>query len=188
MVGAGDLRPSVERAAGARAMTFHRRPTRVVLLLLGVSGATSALACALASHLLWNRTASLPVGLYWVGRPTCFERGDLVVFPVPPAVRALVHARGYLPDGYVLLKPVVAVAGDRVCAEGGVAFVGGAPFGPVLATDSEGRALPHDALCGDVPPGRLYVASHHPQSFDSRTFGPIDAATVRGKATPLWTY
>jgi conjugative transfer signal peptidase TraF len=169
-------------------MNLRRRPMLTSLVLLGVSAATSSLACLLASHLVWNRTASLPRGLYWVARETSWQRGDLVVFPVPPAMRPLVHERGYLPDGYVLLKPVVAVAGDRVCTTGDVAFVNDAPIGSLLPTDSDGRPLPHDDLCGAVPPHHLYVASHHPRSFDSRAFGPVDAATIRGKATPLWTY
>jgi len=159
-------------------MNLRRRPMLTSLVLLGVSAATSSLACLLASHLVWNRTPSLPRGLYWVARETSWHRGDLVVFPV----------RGYLPDGYVLLKPVVAVAGEGVCTRGDVAFVNDAPIGSLLPTDSDGRPLPHDDLCGAVPPRHLYVASHHPRSFDSRAFGPVDAATIRGKATPLWTY
>ena len=169
-------------------MNVRRRPMLAFLVLLGVSAATSSLACLLASHLVWNGTESIPRGLYWVTHDTFCQRGDLVVFPVPPAMRPLVHERGYLPDGYVLLKPVVAVAGDRVCISDDVALVDDAPIGRVLATDSEGRPLPHDDLCGPVPPRHLYVASHHPRSFDSRTFGPVDAATIRGKATPLWTF
>ena len=38
-----------------------------------------------------------------------------VVFPVPDAYQALVHARRWLSDGVPLLKNIVALAGDQVC-------------------------------------------------------------------------
>jgi conjugative transfer signal peptidase TraF len=169
-------------------MNLHRRPFRAILVLLGASAALCSLTSLVMSHLLVNQTESLPLGLYWLTRQSNPDRGDIVAFPVPPAIRELALERHYLPAGNVLLKPVVAVAGDRVCTRDDVAYVNDAPIGDVLAADSSGRPLPHDDLCGPVPPGHLYVASHHPRSFDSRTFGPVDAATVRGKATPLWTF
>jgi conjugative transfer signal peptidase TraF len=165
------------------------RAGRWVLGMLALSAATSVLAIWLGCHLVWNRTPSLPLGLYWLSRTSRpLAVSDIAVFPVPANVRGLVAERRYLPPGVPLLKPVVAVAGDRVCTSGGTTSVNGSPFGPVLRTDSQGRELPVDALCGPVPPGHVYVATHHPRSFDSRTFGPVDLRTVQGRATPLWTY
>lgn len=160
--------------------------------LLGLGGATgfaSALACLLASHLLWNRTPSLPLGLYWLSRDAREPSpGTLVAFPVPVAVRDLVRARRYLPPRAWLVKPVVARAGDRVCTEGATLTVNGRPMGVIRTEDTAGRPLPHDTACGPVPAGWLYVASHYAQSFDSRTFGPIRTRDLRGTVTPLWTY
>jgi len=168
---------------------LHRRPMALVLALLGTSAALSASACVLASHLIWNRTPSLPLGLYWLSTHESLSAvGDIVAFPVPADVRQLVHDRRYLLDGDVLLKPVVAVAGDAVCIREGVVTINDTILGRALPVDSQDRPLPTDTLCGPVPPGHLYVASHHPHSFDSRTFGPIDVRNVHGKATPLWTY
>src|SRR5580693_4020862 len=80
-----------------------------------------ALACIVGAHLLWNWTASLPLGLYWLSpeRRGEVKVGALVAFPVPAHVRALVRERKYLPPGALLVKPVVATAADRVCTEGG---------------------------------------------------------------------
>src|ERR1035438_2898194 len=78
----------------------------------------SALACLLGSHLLWNWTPSLPLGLYWVSPHAKADVGALVAFPVPGSVRALVLERRYLPPGAVLVKPIVGVAADDVCSEG----------------------------------------------------------------------
>jgi conjugative transfer signal peptidase TraF len=169
-------------------MNLRRRPLLAILAVLGVNIVSTAIACGLASHLVWNHTASLPLGLYWVTHDPSCGPGDLVLFPVPASVRELVRERRYLPAGDQLLKPVVAVAGDRVCIRDGVAFVNDAPIGAVLQADFAGRPLPVDTLCGPVPPGHIYVASHHPRSFDSRAFGLVDADAVRGKAVPVWTF
>jgi conjugative transfer signal peptidase TraF len=168
---------------------IYRRPVHAILLFGALSAVTSALAALLGSHLVWNTTPSLPRGLYWLTRDTCaLDVGDIAVFPVPPALRPLVAERHYLPTGHVLLKPVAALAGDTVCIRDDVAFVNDRPFGPVLRADLEGRELPVDPHCGPVPPRHVYVASHHPRSFDSRTFGPVPVAAVEGKATPVWTF
>ncbi|MGH7434785.1 MAG: S26 family signal peptidase, partial [Polyangiaceae bacterium] len=109
-------------------------------------------------------------------------------FPVPVGVRALVRERHYLPPGAVLVKPIVAVAADDVCTDGGTLTVNGAPLGAVAAEDTRGRPLPHDTRCGPLPGGVVFVASHLPTSFDSRTFGPVPITQIRGTVTPLWTY
>jgi type IV secretory pathway protease TraF len=114
--------------------------------------------------------------------------GALVAFPVPGRVRALVLERRYLPPGALLVKPVVATAPDRVCTEGGTLTVNGAPLGAIATEDTRGRPLPHDERCGPVPEGEVFVASHFATSFDSRTFGPVPLADIRGTVTPLWTY
>jgi conjugative transfer signal peptidase TraF len=161
--------------------------------LLGAAAATvlaSAVACLAGAHLLWNWTPSLPLGLYWVS-PASSRRvkvGALVAFPVPAHVRALVLERRYLPPRALLVKPVVATAPDRVCTEGGTLTVNGAPLGAIATEDTRSRPLPHDERCGPLPEGHVFVASHFATSFDSRTFGPVPLADIRGTVTPLWTY
>lgn len=166
-------------------------------LLRGLGGAVitaalvSALACWVASHLLWNWTPSLPLGLYWLtrGAPRSLaKRQALVAFAVPAGVRDLVRERRYLPPGAMLVKRVVATAGDRVCTEGGGLAINGEELGAILTEDSAGRPLPHYEGCDLVSRGWLFVGSRHPKSFDSRTFGPIRVSDVEGGVTPLWTY
>ncbi len=64
---------------------------------------------------------------------------------------------------------------DDVCTDGGTLTVNGAPLGAVATEDTRGRPLPHDERCGPLPDGDVFVASHSPTSFDSRTFGPVPA-------------
>jgi conjugative transfer signal peptidase TraF len=178
-------------AARPRAFMSARDLSGLYLRMLGVTALACVLACLLAWHLVWNWTPSLPLGLYWLSRDSSAAvatRGELVAFPVPAAVRDLVRERRYLPPGAMLVKRVVATPGDRVCAEDGTFSVNGEPLGAILAEDSAGRPLPQYEGCGRVPEGLLYVGSRHPKSFDSRTFGPVRVADIRGTVTPLWTY
>jgi type IV secretory pathway protease TraF len=40
-----------------------------------------------------------------------------------------------------------------------------------------------------VPPGEIWtVSSYSPESFDSRYFGPVPLANVRGRARPLLVF
>ncbi len=161
------------------------------LRLAAVTTLASIMACALAWHLVWNRTPSLPLGLYWLSRGASPERGKLVAFPVPTHVEDLVRERQYLPPGAMLVKPVVATAGDRVCTEGDVFTINGqslAGGGRIAVADSAGRPLPRYDGCGPVPDGWVFVASSYAKSFDSRTFGPVSVQDIRGTVTPLWTY
>jgi conjugative transfer signal peptidase TraF len=163
-------------------------PAHVVLALLGLTALVSALACGVASHLIWNRTPSMPLGLYALTPGAHVRRGGLVALRVPERVRSLVHDRDYLPDGSLLIKPVAAVAGDEVCVRAGVLLIDGRRFGRVLARDAEGRELPTYEGCGLVPDGKVFLASAHPRSFDSRSFGVVDVGALKGSVTPLWTY
>lgn len=179
-----DVTGSTRRAVTARAIE------RSLFCALAGAAVLSALACIVASHLLWNWTPSLPLGLYWLSRSGRgrISAGALVAFPVPLHVRALVSERKYLPPGALLVKPIVALPEDRVCTEGGTLTVNGAALGVIATEDSAGRPLPQDRSCGPVPEGLVFVASHFATSFDSRTFGPVPLSDIRGTVTPLWTY
>jgi conjugative transfer signal peptidase TraF len=187
----GTVRTERPSSIGGRAHARQppsRNPAQTVLRLLAVSALTTALSCIVASHLIWNRTASLPRGLYLRSSETRAHEGRLVALRVPPRVRLLVHERRYLPAGSLLIKPVAAVAGDVVCARRGILTINGEPYGRILTRDSQGRELPVYDGCGSLPEGQVFLASHHPASFDSRSFGPVDINALQGTVTPLWTY
>jgi type IV secretory pathway protease TraF len=81
------------------------------------------------------------------------------------------------------------VAGDEVIvASAGLAVNGrSVPASRVVPRDAAGRPLPHPAFGGcRVRPGELWLfAPYHPRSYDSRYFGPVATAAVRGRLLPL---
>lgn len=164
------------------------RPGSTFLWIAGLYAVTSALACMAGERLIWNGTPSLPFGLYLRAQGLPIGRGSIVAFRVPQSVRRLVRERGYLPEGDLLLKRVVAIAGDRVCARGGMLLVKDQAIGPVPDRDSAGRSLPRFEGCGPLGPEQVFVMSSHPRSFDSRVFGAVEVRDLRGRVVPLWTY
>lgn len=143
-----------------------------------------------------NHTASLPMGLWRVRAVDAPIRAGQIVEFCPPdtALFRTARERGYLghgdcPGGYErLMKPVVAVGGDKVeVTASGIAVNGRLLANSTgLAKDGAGRDLPHVLPATvTVAEGELWlVSSHHPASFDSRYFGPIPAARVLHIAEP----
>jgi conjugative transfer signal peptidase TraF len=160
---------------------------RVLVLVGVVAAAASASAALVAARLVWNDTASVPLGLYLRRPMWAVAVGRTVILPIPASVRTLVAARRYLPLDHVLMKVVVALPGDRVCLDGHDYRVNGQLIAPVRAADSRGRTLDPYLFCGDVPAGQAFVATPAPLSFDSRYFGPVPLATLT-VVRPLWTY
>lgn len=138
---------------------------------------------------VWNASASAPLGLYLVQRPAVLRKGDLVLANLPPAAATLAAERGYLPRGVPVLKRIAALAGDEVCSRRDAIIVGGKEVAQRLATDKEGRRLPSWAGCVHLDRTQLLLLMARVRdSFDGRYFGPIPCTAVIGKATPLWTW
>ena len=137
-------------------------------------------------HLVWNASASAPIGLYRVvsGAP---ERGDFILVRLPKSIEKLAAIRGYLPAGVPLIKRVAAVAGDDVCAFNGAIIVNGEIVARQRKVDRAGRSLPRWNECRELVPGEFFLLTKAPDSFDSRYFGPVPSAQVTGRLAPLWT-
>jgi len=138
-------------------------------------------------RIVYNASDSVPPGWYRIAPGATLHVGSIVLARLPATAAALAAKRGYLPTGVPLLKRIGAMAPQSVCVAGGVVRVDGTVVARTQVTDSRGRPLPAWQRCRRLRAGELFVLSTaHPASFDSRYFGPIDAATVLGVAHPLW--
>ena len=165
----------------------RRRPRAVLALaLLGLGLIGLATLARPAPWLVWNASASAPIGLYRVlpGKPV---RGDLVLVRTPDSVRQLAAERGYLPQNVPLVKRVAAAGGDVVCAADDVISVNGRVVAERLARDRLGRPLPSWSGCHLLDGGEAFLLMEGvSDSFDGRYFGPVPTAAIIGRLVPLW--
>ena len=132
--------------------------------------------------IVWNASPSVAIGLYGVAhrRP---DSGELALVRLPDTIAQFADRRGYLPRSSLLIKPVAATVGDRVCRFGADVFVR-SQFVARAATENE--SLPTWHGCRTLKGGELFLLTDHPESFDSRYFGPLHAKHVIGTAVPIW--
>lgn len=152
-----------------------------------ILGVGTSVAIHPAPWLIWNATASTPVGLYRLQSADILHVGDLIAIRPPADIAAMLARGGYLPLGVPLLKPVAALPGQVVCRNGAVVSVDGKALGTTLARDHRGRPLPVWQGCRHVLPGQIFVMNPAvPSSLDGRYFGVLPVDAVLGRAQPLW--
>ncbi|MBK1970867.1 S26 family signal peptidase [Brevundimonas sp. P7753] len=160
----------------------------VVLVWAGLALAALALGpvTARAPRLIWNASASLPIGLYRLEPTRAAAAGELVAYrPAPEWSRAFA-ARGYLPDGVPLLKPVAATAPSVVCRWEQSVFIDGRKVADALEKDRAGRPLPRWRGCITLDPEAVFLlAPDVPDALDSRYFGPVDRKELLGRIVPV---
>lgn len=148
---------------------------RLILLLIAPLG---GLAC-LTAYVRLNVSPSLPYGLYRVHAVA--ERltvGTLVLLDRP----------AWRP--HPLLKPIAALAGERVCHRDGHLIIRDEDYGAIYAS-WRGHPLPAviaPETCLTVPPGQVFVATAAPQSLDSRYYGAVALDEISATATPWLTW
>ena len=158
--------------------------------LLGMAVALALLVAPFVGKtrplLIWNASASVPTGLYWVVW-TLPSTGDLAVVRLPTHISTLAADRKFLPRTAYLLKPVAAINGDRVCRFGDRVFIRGAFTARALASDRHWRPLPRWRSCRILQLEEVFLLSNEPESFDSRYFGPIQGQHIVGRATLIFS-
>jgi conjugative transfer signal peptidase TraF len=159
--------------------------------LLGMTIAVALIVAPMVAHqppllVIWNASPSVPVGLYLVTKASP-RVGDLAVLRLPPVIAAFAARRGYLPTSAYLLKPIAAIAGDLVCRFGERVLVRGALAGIAVDADADGNPMPTWQGCRVLQTGEVFVLADYPASSDSRYFGPLDTASIMGRAVLLWS-
>ncbi len=159
----------------------------LAVMALGVGATTLPQLDDRPPWVVWNASASVPIGLYAIAATTEVYSGDLVVVRPPEPLAGFLADRGYLPRGVPLLKHVAALAGQTVCRIGRRVTVDAIEMGDARERDGRGRALPVWEGCRVI--GQYEVFLMNPRSADSldgRYFGPLPAASIVGRAIPLW--
>lgn len=181
-----EWREQLRLRQGARRRRI-RRWSLAALASLGAAAFTVTIVSPPSPRLVWNASASAPVGLYHVRPGSRAKIGDMVVARTPAPWRLLAAQRHYLPANVPLVKRLVAAEGDIVCAHGGKVSINGVPAVTRRARDGRGRILPWWEGCRALRRGdHFLLMADARDSFDGRYFGTTRAGDVIGPARLIW--
>lgn len=160
--------------------------------MLAATAATSMLAfTAIAPpvpKLVWNASASVPIGLYEISPAGRLHVTELVLAMPPEPLASFLANGGYLPRGVPLLKRVAALPGQTVCRDGLAITVDGVQLAEARERDRRGRELPVWTGCRVIADGEVFLLNwDEPSSLDGRYFGQVPVSSIVGQASPLWT-
>jgi type IV secretory pathway protease TraF len=185
-----NLSPSLPR--GVYLLTPLRRAPRPGDLVLACPPEPAA---ALARRRGYLDPGPCPGGTRPLGKLVLAAAGDRLDLPGPPDRRHAATPTNGATDATDATSAIPAIAAigatTRTGATGATATALALnrcrlPAIPTPATDTRGRPLPRlPAGTYLVRPGEIWLFSPHPRSFDSRCFGPVPVAQVRGLLHPL---
>ncbi len=109
------------------------------------------------------------------------ERGATFSFFAGPAMQP------FFAPGQIVVKRMVGLPGDRVAVTPVLTTANGLPVGEGLALAAS-LAQPPEAFVREqtVPADAVWMMGGTPDSFDSRYWGPLPTARIRGRAYALF--
>ena len=164
---------------------------------MSMGSALSAILCAgtlstavfdVVPRLIWNASASVPVGLYAVLPASSPQLGDLAVVDPPTDLARFLDLRGYLPRGIPMLKRVAALPGQLVCRIGRIVWIDGMAVAEARVEDRNRYTLPVWSGCHQIRQDEMFLLNANaPDSLDGRYFGSLPVSALRGRAVAIWT-
>lgn len=141
---------------------------------------------SLPEKLIWNRTNSAPIGLYWLSdRPLTLSGWTVVSADSADVLWA--QQRGYIGTDWPIIKRVRGLPGDNICRENETLLINDVVIVEALKTDSLGRELPVWTGCFTLKEDEVFLLNDHPNSLDGRYFGATRLSDIAGSAMLLWS-
>lgn len=143
----------------------------------------------LPKYIVFNKTPSIPIGIYLLlpydNEKDSLNVGDIVIFDMPKDIEKFVKEREYTSnDTNTFIKTVGAIEGMSIEVREEKLFIDGKIKGEVAPTDTFNRILPQIENFV-VSKGYFFPLGTHLHSFDGRYYGQIDKKTIRNKAKLL---
>ena len=156
----------------------------LVIAGIGLSAIGVSVISTLPERLIWNRTGSVPEGLYWLSDEP-YTKGGWVVVSARSAEAEWAEQHGFVGRDWPLLKRVAGVPGDEICRDGVTILINGMPSGEAFIESEAGVLLPFWNGCSRVSEDEIFLMNAHPQSLDGRYFGITSARDIEGSAILL---
>ena len=136
--------------------------------------------------LLYNPSASAPIGWYKLVNTSTLKVGDQVAAYAPDWARKLADERHYLPYEYPLIKTIWARSGATICSKNHRVSLPNHPVIISLSQDSLGRDMPKLSGCFTLQTDEFFLVSPDVQDgYDSRYFGAVRGRDILGKVKYL---
>ena len=165
----------------------RRRAAPVAAMLAGLGLIAVPAVAGWQPRIIWNASASVPLGLYVTAPADDIALGVLVLVRPPETLAAFLAERGYVARGVPLLKHVAALPPQVVCAEGTAITVDGETVAHRRMADRLGRVLPTWHGCHRLESGEVFLLNPaEPDSLDGRYFGPLPRTNIVARLRPVW--
>ncbi len=163
------------------------RPRRILFFLVAVSVAALGVVSRFefAPVLVWNASASAPIGLYRID-DRAPEIGDLVLVQVGAELKEFITEREYLPPEIPPLKLVAALSGAEIWPEDEAVLIDKIHLADAILFDSRRRKLPVWSGCFILQSDEMFLINTPQKSLDGRYFGATKLNDVIGVAVPVW--
>ncbi len=154
-----------------------------------VTAVAATIAVDVPRRIIWNLSASVPLGLYVTMPVQQLRVDELVAVSAPEKLANYMASRRYLGAGAPMLKHVAALPGQLVCRRKLRIQIDGRPVASAQLADSGARPLPVWRGCHRLTDDEVFLLNARvSDSFDGRYFGVLPRSTVIGRAVPVWTW
>ncbi len=161
------------------------RQLTLALTLVSAGALIVGMAMSQQKRLIWNRTESAPVGLYWRSDGPLTLNGWAVVSARSEAAR-WTSAYGFTGADWPLVKRIAGLPGDEICREDETILINQTVVADALVEAPAGLKLPRWQGCHVLQDGEVFLLNDHPRSLDGRYFGIMQDSDLEGVATLLW--
>ena len=135
----------------------------------------------------FNKTRSLPLGLYVVIPGKNYRHGDIVVYRITEDVRQMMVERGYGSGDETFLKHIGGLPGDRYCVFDEVILVNGEKRGDIQRYDRQGNPMPVMDGVHFVEAGHFLPLGEKTNSLDGRYTGTVPMENIVTRVVPFIT-
>lgn len=155
-----------------------------------VIGSIASLACLSAlvwkpqERLIWNRTESAPIGLYWLSDDP-FTHGRWVVVSARSEAAQWAQTHGFIGKDWPMIKQIAGVPGDEICRHGTTISINSIAVANALTASHSSLELPVWQGCQMLNDDEVFLLNPHPKSLDGRYFGATKTSDLDGVVSLL---